>query len=138
MNAEKVNAETEYSASFTFDSSKLTGASDVLVNTDLTYFKAFDKDHSLQTTLAYNYFSDQLNTIGTLKKGNVIDKSFNTLDLIIKSKLKNLNFSLSVKNLLNPSIKRVQEVYETPGLSEVTLSEFKRGVNISLSVGFRF
>jgi hypothetical protein len=138
LNAEKVNAETEYSASFTFDSSKLTGASDVLVNTDLTYFKAFDKDHSLQTTLAYNYFSDQLNTIGTLKKGNVIDKSFNTLDLIIKSKLKNLNISLSAKNLLNPSIERVQEVYETPGISEVTLSEFKRGVNINLSVGFRF
>ena len=73
-----------------------------------------------------------------VKKGNVIDKSFDTLDLIIKSKLKNLNFSLSVKNLLNPSIERVQEVYETPGISEVTLSEFKRGVNINLSVGFRF
>ena len=102
MNAEKVNAETEYSASFTFDSSKLTGASDVLVNTDLTYFKAFDKDHSLQTTLAYNYFSDQLNTIGTLKKGNVIDKSFNTLDLIIKSKLKNLNISSVCKKPIKP------------------------------------
>ena len=138
LNAEKVNSETEYSASFTFDSSQLTGASEVLVNTDLTYFKAFDNDHSLQATVAYNYFSDQLNTIGTLKKGNVIDKSFNTLDLIVKSKLNKLNISLSAKNLLNPSIKRVQEVYETPGISEVTLSEFKRGVNISLSVGYRF
>ena len=138
LNADKVNTETEYSASFTFDSSQLTGASEVLMNTDLTYFKAFDNHHSLQATVAYNYFSDQLNTIGTLKKGNVIDKSFNTLDLIIKSKLNKLNISLSAKNLLNPSIKRVQEVYETPGLSEVTLSEFKRGVNISLSVGYRF
>tara|TARA_B110000027_G_scaffold14219_1_gene13902 strand:- start:1464 stop:4232 length:2769 start_codon:yes stop_codon:yes gene_type:complete len=138
LNAEKVNSETEYSASFTFDSSQLTGASEVLVNTDLTYFKAFDNDHSLQATVAYNYFSDQLNTIGTLKKGNVIDKSFNTLDLIVKSKLNKLNISLSAKNLLNPSIKRVQEVYETPGISEVTLSEFKSGINISLSVGYRF
>ncbi|MDC1472228.1 TonB-dependent receptor [Flavobacteriaceae bacterium] len=138
LNADKVNSETEYSASFTFDSSQLTGASEVLVNTDVTYFKAFDNDHSLQATVAYNYFSDQLNTIGTLKKGNVIDKSFNTLDLIVKSKLNKLNISLSAKNLLNPSIKRVQEVYETPGISEVTLSEFKRGINISLSVGYRF
>ncbi len=138
LNAEKVNAETDYSASFTFDSSKLTGASDVLINTDLTYFKAFDKNHTLQTTLAYNYFSDQLNTIGTLKKGNVIDKSFNTLDLIVKSKLNKLSISLSAKNLLNPSIRRVQEVYNTPGISEVTLNEFKRGVNINLSVGYRF
>jgi hypothetical protein len=138
LNADKVNSETEYSASFTFDSSQLTGASEVLVNTDVTYFKAFDNDHSLQATVAYNYFSDQLNTIGTLKKGNVIDKSFNTLDLIVKSKLNKLNISLSAKNLLNPSIKRVQEVYETLGISEVTLSEFKRGINISLSVGYRF
>ena len=56
----------------------------------------------------------------------------------IKSKLNKLNISLSAKNLLNPSIKRVQEVYETPGISEVTLSEFKSGINISLSVGYRF
>ena len=138
LDAKKVNNETEYSASFTFDSSKLTGASEVLVNTDITYFKEFDKNRSLQTTLAYNYFSDQLNTIGTLKKGNVIDKSFNTLDLIVKSKFNKLNISLAAKNLLNPSIRRVQEVYETPGISEVTLNEYKRGVNISLSVGYKF
>jgi hypothetical protein len=138
LDAQKVNNETEYSASFTFDSSKLTGASDVLVNTDITYFKEFDKNRSLQTTLAYNYFSDQLNTIGTLKKGNVIDKSFNTLDLIVKSKFNKLNISLAAKNLLNPSIRRVQEVYETPSISEVTLNEYKRGVNISVSVGYKF
>ena len=138
LDAQKVNNETEYSASFTFDSSKLTGASDVLVNTDITYFKEFDKNRSLQTTLAYNYFSDQLNTIGTLKKGNVIDKSFNTLDLIVKSKFNKLNISLAAKNLLNPSIRRVQEVYETPSISEVTLNKYKRGVNISVSVGYKF
>ena len=138
LDAQKVNNETEYSASFTFDSSKLTGASDVLVNTDITYFKEFDKNRSLQTTLAYNYFSDQLNTIGTLKKGNVIDKSFNTLDLIVKSKFNKLNISLAAKNLLNPSIRRVQEVYETAGISEVTLNEYKRGINVSISVGYTF
>ena len=138
LNAEKVNAETDYSASFTFDSSKLTGASEVLVNTDITYLKELDTNHSIQTTVAYNYFSDQLNTIGTLKKGNVIDKSFHTLDLIVKSKFNKLNISVSAKNLLNPSIRRIQEVYETPGISEVTLNEFKRGININLSVGYKF
>ena len=105
---------------------------------DITYFKEFDKNRSLQTTLAYNYFSDQLNTIGTLKKGNVIEKSFNTLDLIVKSKFNKLNISLSAKNLLNPSIRRVQEVYETAGISEVTLNEYKRGINVSISVGYTF
>jgi len=79
-----------------------------------------------------------LNTIGTLNKGNVIDKSYSTLDLIVKSKLNHFTFGLSAKNILNPSIARVQEVYNTPGIDQVTLSEFKMGVNLSLSVGYKF
>ena len=70
----KVTDETDYSANFTFDSSKLTGASDFLMNADVTYIKEFEEKKSIQGTIAYGYFSDQLNTIGTLNKGNVIDK----------------------------------------------------------------
>ena len=138
LNAQKVTDETDYSANFTFDSSKLTGASDFLMNADVTYIKEFEENKSIQGTIAYGYFSDQLNTIGTLNKGNVIDKSYSTLDLIVKSKLNNFTFGLSAKNILNPSIERVQEVYNTPGINQVTLSEFKMGVNLSLSVGYKF
>lgn len=138
LNAQKVTDETDYSANFTFDSSKLTGASDFLMNADVTYIKEFEENKLIQGTITYGYFSDQLNTIGTLNKGNVIEKSYSTLDLIVKSKLNNFTLGLSAKNILNPSIERVQEVYNTPGIDQVTLSEFKMGINLSLSVGYKF
>ena len=138
LDAQKVTNETDYSANFTFDSSRLTGASDFLMNADLTYLKEFDEDKSIQATIAYNYFSDQLNTIGTLNKGNVIDKSYGTLDFILKSEFKQFTFGFSAKNILNPTISRIQEVYDTPGTNSVVLDEFKRGVNLSLSIGYKF
>ena len=138
LDAQKVTNETDYSANFTFDSSKLTGASDFLMNADVSYLKEFGEDKSIQATIAYNYFSDQLNTIGTLNKGNVIDKSYSTLDFVLKSKLKQFTFGISAKNILDPTISRIQEVYDTPGTNSVVLDEFKRGVNLSLSVGYKF
>jgi hypothetical protein len=138
LDAQKVTNETDYSANFTFDSSKLTGASDFLMNADVSYLKEFDEDKSIQATITYNYFSDQLNTIGTLNKGNVIDKSYSTLDFVLKSKLKQFTFGVSAKNILDPTISRIQEVYDTPGINSVVLDEFKRGVNLSLSVGYKF
>ena len=108
------------------------------MNADVSYLKEFDEDKSIQATIAYNYFSDQLNTIGTLNKGNVIDKSYGTLDFVLKSKLKQFTFGVSAKNILDPTISRIQEVYDTPGTNSVVLDEFKRGVNLSLSVGYKF
>lgn len=138
LDAQKVTNETDYSANFTFDSSKLTGASDFLLNADVSYVKEFDTNKSIQGTVAYSYFSDQLNTIGTLNKGNVIDKSYGTLDFVVKSTIKQLSFGLSAKNLLNPTISRIQEVYNIPDTQEVVLDEFTKGVNLSLSVGYNF
>ena len=43
LSKEKVKEETEFTASFTYDESKLTGASDVLINADLSYLKEFNK-----------------------------------------------------------------------------------------------
>jgi hypothetical protein len=138
LDTQKVTDETDYSANFTFNSSKLTGASDFLLNADVSYVKEFDTDKSIQGTVAYSYFSDQLNTIGTLNKGNVIDKSYGTLDFVIKSTMKQFSFGLYAKNLLNPTISRIQEVYNTPGTQEVVLDAFKKGVNLSLSIGYKF
>jgi outer membrane receptor protein involved in Fe transport len=104
LDTQKVTDETDYSANFTFDSSKLTGASDFLLNADISYVKEFDTNKSIQGTVAYSYFSDQLNTIGTLNKGNVIDKSYGTLDFVVKSTIKQFSFGLSAKNLLNPTL----------------------------------
>jgi hypothetical protein len=52
--------------------------------------------------------------------------------------LKQFTFGVSAKNILDPTISRIQEVYDTPGINSVVLDEFKRGVNLSLSVGYKF
>jgi hypothetical protein len=138
LNKEKVIEETTaagnpISVDFTNTEDRLSGASDLLLNADLTYFKDFNNDKSIQTTLSYNYFSDRIFALGTEGKGNLIENGFGTLDFILKTKLnKKLGLSLSAKNLLNPTIETIQEV------QDVIVSSYKRGVNIKLSLSYNF
>jgi hypothetical protein len=61
LNADKVNRETQYSNK---TKGKFTGASDLLLNADLTFFNEWnDKKNNNQQ--AYTYFSDRVNAIGT-------------------------------------------------------------------------
>ena len=56
------------------------------------------KNSNLNTTLAYSYFSDRVNAIGTNGKGDLVDKAFGSLDFIAKSKLtEKLGLGLVVK-----------------------------------------
>lgn len=122
------------SVDFSFSESSLTGASDLLLNADITFSKDYDQDRNIQTTVAFNYFSDRIFALATeTGRGNIIDSGVPTLDLIFKSKLnKNLGIGLSAKNLLNPTIKRVQEV------QNVVVSSFKLGMDIKLSLSYNF
>jgi hypothetical protein len=45
------------------------------------------KKSNLTTTIAYTYFSDRVNAIGTSSKGDLVDKAFGSLDFIAKSQL---------------------------------------------------
>jgi hypothetical protein len=66
LNADKVNRETVFQVDFTKTKGKFTGASDLLLNADLTFFNEWnDKNNNLTTTIAYTYFSDRVNAIGT-------------------------------------------------------------------------
>jgi hypothetical protein len=46
-----------------------------------------DKNNNLTTTIAYTYFSDRVNAIGTSNRGDLVDKAFGSLDFIVRSKL---------------------------------------------------
>ncbi|WP_242202980.1 TonB-dependent receptor [Aestuariivivens insulae] len=130
---ETTAAGSPISVDFTNKEDKLSGASDLLLNADLTYTKEYKNDKSIQTTIAYNYFSDRVFALGTEGKGDLIDKGIGTLDFVFKSKLnKNLGVNLSAKNLLNPTIERHQEV------QNVLVSSYKRGVNLKLSLIYSF
>jgi hypothetical protein len=88
LNADKVNRETVFQVDFTKTKGKFTGASDLLLNADLTFFNEWnDKNNNLTTTIAYTYFSDRVNAIGTSNRGDLVDKAFGSLDFIVRSKL---------------------------------------------------
>lgn len=141
LNNDKVFNENQFGANFTFTESKLTGASDLLANADISFKKDFVNDKDITATLSYSYFSDKLAVIGTSQRGNMVDKAVNRLDFIVKSSLtKNLKIGLSYKNILDPAYKRVSEQNKVPGstIPDVLVSSYKIGSNLSLSLNYKF
>lgn len=118
---------------FTNTESKLTGASDLLINADLSFNKDFSKEKSLSTTLSASYFSDRIYALGVYGKGDLVDSAVVSLDYILKYKLnQNLSFGLNAKNLLDPKIKRTQED------QDVIVDSFKKGRTFSFSMKYTF
>lgn len=136
LDSEKVRNETDYNADFTDEESKLTGASDLLLNADVSFFSEWnDKESSLTSTIAFTHFSDRVYSIGTNGRGNQVDKAFGSLDFITRVKLnKNVGLGLVAKNLLNPTINRVQE----NNSGDVNVLSYKKGMTISLGMNYQF
>ncbi len=134
LDEEKVkNENTGINVNFTNEEERLSGASDWLANADVTYFKKFKENFDIQATVTYNYASDRVYALGTNTRGNLIDSSINSLDFIFKSKIsKNLGLGLSIRNILNPTIERTQET------QNVIVSSYKKGLNSSLSLSYKF
>ncbi|ETN93787.1 TonB-dependent receptor [Zhouia amylolytica] len=130
---QKVIDETNLSVGFSDEEGKLTGASDLLLNGDISYLKDFSEDKNLLATLSYNYFSDRLYAIGTNNRGNLVDKAVGTLDFIVKSQLnKNIGIGFKARNLLNPTVERIQET------QDVTVLSYKKGIDLNLSLTYKF
>lgn len=140
LNTQKVLIENGFGANFTFKNSKLSGASDLLANADVSFTKEFNNDKDLTATLTYAYVSDKLAVLGTSERANLVDKSVDRLDFILKSNLsKKFKVGLSYKNILNPSYKRVSEQSKAPIQSnDVLVSSYKIGSNMSLSLEYKF
>lgn len=136
LNNDKIIRETGKSVAFNTANEKFTGASDLLLNADISLFNQWNnKESNLNTTIAYSRFSDRISAIGTNDRGNIVEKAYGSLDLILKSKLnKNFGLSLVAKNLLDPTINSIQE--NTTG--DVTVLTYKKGINLSLSVNYQF
>ncbi|MEE9362589.1 MAG: TonB-dependent receptor [Cellulophaga sp.] len=139
LDGEKVLKETTsagvlpLSVDFSNKKDKLTGASDILVNADFSFFKDFSETKNMTATIAYSYFSDRIFSLGTEGKGNIIDKGIGSLDFTLRTKLsKNLELGLSAKNMLNPSIERVQDK------QNVTVLSYKKGSNFKLTLSYNF
>ena len=136
LNSEKVAEETDYQVDFTNSKSQFTGASDLLLNADISYLTQWsNNDKSLNTTVAYSYFSDRINAIGTNGRGDLVDKGFGSLDFIAKTKLnKNLGLDFVLKNILDPTINRVQE----NASGDVNVLSYKKGLGASFKLSYNF
>ena len=141
LDREKVGAETTTSYSNTISinpsksSDKMQGASDFLANLNLGFEQKWGSQNSLDLVVSYSHISDNIYAIGYANKGNLVDKAINVLDAVAKVKFANgIGFSVSGKNLLNPSFKRVQE--NTNG--DVSVRDYKKGSNIGVGVSYEF
>ena len=150
LSQEKVLEETGLGFIPTYSDTGLSGASDLVANADLSYYKDFAKDKNIRLTLAANYFSDRIFAIGNFGKGNIIEKGVPTMDFIIKSDLnENMSIGLSFKNILNPDIERFQEAVDgdtnnDPDLNlnfqerDITVLSYKKGYDLKLSFSYKF
>lgn len=134
LDTEKViNENPGISVAFTNQDSRLTGASDLLINTDLSFNKEFKNDKTLTATLAGGYFSDRIYALGVTGKGDLVDSEVITLDFILKYNIsKNIGFGFSAKNLTDPTIERTQDI------QNVVVDSYKKGRNFSISMKYSF
>jgi hypothetical protein len=135
LNSEKIQNETVYSIYFTHDRARFTGASDWLVNADLSYIRTLNNGKSkLTTTAAFRHVSDKIYAVGTNTRGNIIDRPYQILDLIIRANLGKVTLGAKASNLLNPAIESFQQNFD----KDVTVLSFRKGVNVGLSLGINF
>jgi hypothetical protein len=135
LNSEKIQEETRYAVQFTHDRARFTGASDLLANADITYVRSWNENRNkIMTTISYSYFSDRVYAIGTNQRGDMIDKAFSSLDLIIKSEFNNFELGINLKNLLDPTI----ETYQANFDRDITVMSYKKGIGMSFSMSYKF
>ena len=132
----KVNLDSNSIAQFQQASSQLEGATPFLMNADITFKKKYE-ENELTTSLVFNYFSDRVYSIGTRGFENIIEKGIPTLDLVSSLKLgEKYSLKLKATNLMNPDFQLSRDS-STSG-NNVVLSDYKKGVNLSLGLSFDF
>lgn len=135
LDSEKVRNETDYNINLTNERAGFTGASDFLLNADLSYTKDFQNNKSVTATIIYAHYSDRLYALGVETKGNLVDKGMGSLDFVLKTRLnKNLGINLNARNILNPTFKRVQE---NAG-GDVPVLTYKKGAFFGLGLDYKF
>ncbi len=134
IDADKVQDETDFNVRPTHDNASFTGASDLLVNADVTYTKRWRSNGNVMATVAYSYFSDKVYALGVEQKGNLVDRGLGTLDFIVRSKInQRIGVDLLIKNILDPEYHRVQENASGP----VPVLTYKKGQYFSLGLSYQ-
>ncbi|MBN1184352.1 MAG: carboxypeptidase-like regulatory domain-containing protein [Bacteroidales bacterium] len=124
----------------------LQGASPYLVNADLGYVLNYgaEKQQKCYAGIVYNVYGKRLYRVGVSGGGNQYELPVNSLDLIIKNKLSNkLDINISIKNILDPDITIIQEVYEDELHPDVktkdqVIHQYNKGITVKLGFAYKF
>lgn len=131
----KVRSETSFDVRPTHTRSSFAGASDLLVNADLTYSKRWRDEGNVMATVAYSHFSDKIYALGNEQKGNLVDRGVGMLDFIVRSKISSrVGVDLLVRNILDPQYRRVQE----NASGHVPVFTYKKGRFFTLGLNYQF
>lgn len=127
--------ENTFGTTFDRDSDALQGASPFIINTDLNYSPTFE-NYQPKATLVFSYFSDRIAALGAGSLGNIVEKAVPTLNFVWKNPIgEHFEANFSASNLLNPDISLVRE---NTGNGDIAIREFNLGINIGLTLKYKF
>ena len=112
----------------------LQGASPYLVNADLSYAPEFRNGSSLTLAILYNLQGPRIQSVGILGLGDVIQQPLHSLDFnCVYNINKHFSINLSMVNLLDSTVKMVQEVPNADKTVDVERWKLGRGFEIGVS-----
>lgn len=138
---DKVKNSAETAAIGNENTRRLQGASPWLINADIKHESNFGKNWKSTITVAYNIYGERIYAVGTNGLDNYYEKPFGKLDLIWNNKISGKwDLKFGVENILNPTYKvdlgekSLVKIYE----NSLTVKDYKRGVGVSLGLGYTF
>jgi len=127
--------ENTFGTTFDRDSDQLQGASPFIINTDINYSPRFE-NYKPKATLVFSYFSDRISALGAGSLGNIVEKAVPTLNFIWKNPIgEHFEANLSASNLLDPNITLLRE---NTGSGDVVIREYNLGVNVGITLKYKF
>ncbi|WP_293298795.1 TonB-dependent receptor [Allomuricauda sp.] len=127
--------ENTFGTSFDRDSDELEGASPFIFNADLNYSPTFG-NYRPKATVAFSYFSDRIFSLGAGSLGNIVEKAVPTLNFVWQNSFgEHFEANLSAKNILDPDISLIREGTD---LGDIVIREYNLGVNIGLTLKYKF
>ncbi|WP_345992491.1 TonB-dependent receptor plug domain-containing protein [Chryseobacterium sp. Chry.R1] len=120
----------------------LQGASPYTINADLKYEIKTKNNLSRTFSLVYNVSGSKIYAVGTSGADNYYEKPFHQLDFVYQEQItKNWNVKAGVQNILNNRYRILlgdKSYYNVEANGINTYTDYFRGVNFNLTVGYTF
>lgn len=140
MNSEtNISDELKDELNLTNAKRKLQGASNFLLNADISYKADFSENYQSTFTFLFNTYSERISRVGsgaaTVKYDDEYEQPFNNLSFIWKNNINDhFNASFKINNLLDDTYERTIEGSE----EQLSNLSYTIGRSLSVSLGYEF